>query len=78
MAGGPGRWRGKCAAGGPWDFGGSEMIVHETVMVGTCIVRLSKSITLRRAKPTVSYGLACQSTRTTPVQHASQGELGYW
>lgn len=35
-----------------WDVAGemrSETIVHETVLVGTCIVHLSKSVTLRRA-----------------------------
>lgn len=78
MAGGPGRWQGKCIAGGPWGFQGSEMIVHETAVVGTCIVLLSKSVTLCRPKPIASHGLACQSTRTTPVQHASLGELGCW
>lgn len=78
MAGGSGRWQGKCVGGGPWDFRGSEMIVHETVMVGVCTVLLSKSVTLHRPKPIASYGFPCQSKRPTPVQHASLGELGCW
>lgn len=49
-----------------WEVAGkmrSEMIVHETVLVGTCIVLLSKSVTLRRASEA-----HCKLRTSTPEQ----------